>query len=73
MGFSIFRWGLLPDATGVENIYLRGLQMGLSLRNIKEVIPEVLEFAGVGSAINDFVWDLFHRYETKISYSYSLQ
>jgi ABC-type polysaccharide/polyol phosphate transport system ATPase subunit len=37
--------GMLPDATGLENIYLRGLQMGLSIREIRALIPTVVSFA----------------------------
>ena len=37
--------GMHPEATGLENIYMRGLQMGLPTREIKSLIPEVLEFS----------------------------
>ena len=37
--------GMHPEATGLENIYLRGLQMGLSLQKIQTLIPEVLAFS----------------------------
>lgn len=37
--------GMIGEATGLENIYLRGLQMGLSLRQIKDLVPEVLSFS----------------------------
>lgn len=37
--------GMHPEATGLENIYMRGLQMGLSLQEIKSLIPEVVAFA----------------------------
>ena len=37
--------GMRPEATGLENIYLRGLQMGLSTKQVRELIPEVLEFS----------------------------
>ncbi|WP_083649326.1 ABC transporter ATP-binding protein [Salaquimonas pukyongi] len=37
--------GMHPDATGLENIYLRGLQMGLGLKEIRLLIPQVLEFS----------------------------
>jgi len=45
--------GINPRATGVENIYLRGLQMGLSIDQIKSMLPEVIEFADIGASIND--------------------
>lgn len=37
--------GMMPEATGLENIYLRGYQMGLSSRRIRTLIPQVLEFS----------------------------
>ncbi|MEP3437295.1 MAG: hypothetical protein ABJN75_11005, partial [Hoeflea sp.] len=36
---------LHPEATGLENIYLRGLQMGLRLKEIRALIPTVLDFS----------------------------
>ena len=43
--------GMHPDATGLENIYLRGLQMGLGLKEIRALIPEVLEFSELAGDI----------------------
>jgi ABC-type polysaccharide/polyol phosphate transport system ATPase subunit len=37
--------GMHPEATGLENIYLRGLQMGLSLKQIGALVPEVIAFS----------------------------
>tara|TARA_R110002020_G_scaffold40118_2_gene118687 strand:- start:29026 stop:29826 length:801 start_codon:yes stop_codon:yes gene_type:complete len=37
--------GMHPEATGLENIYMRGLQMGLRLKEIRALIPSVLEFS----------------------------
>lgn len=59
-GLFNFKMGMSDNATGVENIYLRGLQMGLSLKKIKSILPEVIEFAEIGSAIND----VFSTYST---------
>ena len=44
--------GMLSEATGVENIYLRGLQMGLSLAKIRELIPEIMAFCELDADIN---------------------
>jgi len=52
--------GMNPQATGLENIYLRGLQMGLKLGDIKSRIPDVVEFADIGDAMND----IFANYST---------
>ena len=43
--------GMNPEATGLENIYLRGLQMGLNLKEIKRLVPEVVEFSELHEAI----------------------
>jgi ABC-type polysaccharide/polyol phosphate transport system ATPase subunit len=39
--------GFHPNATGRENVYLNGLLMGLSRNEIKQRIPEIIEFAGI--------------------------
>lgn len=44
--------GMHPEATGLENIYMRGLQMGLGLREIRDLIPEVLEFSELSDEID---------------------
>ncbi|MDJ0514475.1 MAG: ABC transporter ATP-binding protein [Methyloceanibacter sp.] len=43
--------GMLNDATGLENIYMRGLQMGLDLDEIKALVPGIVEFTELGDAI----------------------
>ena len=45
--------GLQDAATGLENIYLRGLSMGLSLAEIRSMVPEIVEFSQLGEAIYD--------------------
>lgn len=44
--------GMQPEATGLENIYMRGLQMGLGLRAIRDLVPEVLEFSELAEHID---------------------
>lgn len=44
--------GMHEEATGLENLYLRGLQMGLSLRRILQLVPDVSEFSELGDALN---------------------
>ena len=43
--------GMNPEATGLENLYLRGVQMGLRLSDIKELVPEIVAFTELGEAI----------------------
>ena len=40
-------------ATGLENIYLRGLSMGMTLGEISEKLPEIVEFSELGDAVYD--------------------
>lgn len=44
--------GMQPEATGLENIYMRGLQMGLNLKQIKKLIPEIINFAELEEVID---------------------
>jgi ABC-type polysaccharide/polyol phosphate transport system ATPase subunit/uncharacterized protein YndB with AHSA1/START domain len=45
--------GFRGEATGLENIYLRGLSMGMSLTEIRERVAEIAEFSELGEAIYD--------------------
>lgn len=45
--------GMRPTATGIENIYLRGLQMGMSISEVSNVVQNVVDFAGIGNHIHD--------------------
>jgi ABC-type polysaccharide/polyol phosphate transport system ATPase subunit len=40
--------GLDPELTGYENIFLRGLILGLSKAEIKKITPDIEEFAQLG-------------------------
>lgn len=40
--------GIEPDATGIENILLRGLVLGRSRQEIARARPEISEFSGLG-------------------------
>ena len=40
--------GIEPDATGLENITLRGLVMGLSKKEVDQLLPGISEFSGLG-------------------------
>lgn len=44
--------GIEMDATGLENISLRGLIMGLSAAQIRGLIPEITEFSGLGGYLS---------------------
>lgn len=40
--------GMDQEATGIENIYLRGLVLGLSREQIEDQIDDITEFTGLG-------------------------
>ncbi|MDR8051208.1 ABC transporter ATP-binding protein [Burkholderia cenocepacia] len=44
--------GMDPEATGYENIFLRGVVMGLKPREIEEKIDEIAEFSELGDYLN---------------------
>lgn len=52
--------GMNQEATGLENIYMRGLQMGLTLSEIKERVPDILSF----SELEDAIEKPFNTYST---------
>jgi ABC-type polysaccharide/polyol phosphate transport system ATPase subunit len=41
--------GMDPDATGIENIWLRGAMLGLSKQQINESLDDIAEFTELGS------------------------
>lgn len=47
-----FTSGINPELSGYENIYLRGLLIGLSRREIRERVQEVAEFSELGEFLN---------------------
>jgi len=44
--------GIEPDATGEENIYLRGLVMGLSRGEVAGVFEDICSFSGLGDYLS---------------------
>ncbi|ABI66770.1 ABC transporter related protein [Maricaulis maris MCS10] len=45
--------GFVPEATGWENIFLRGAVMGLSLKEAGSLAPSIIEFAQLGDWIHE--------------------
>ena len=56
MGFFSTQSGILADATGLENIYLRGIELGLSLSQIRSRIDSIVEFSGLGAHLDKPVY-----------------
>jgi len=44
--------GMDAEVTGLENIFLRGQLMGLSRRQIYDLVDDVADFAGIGDFLN---------------------
>lgn len=44
--------GIEADATGYENIMLRGLVMGMNKTQVDELTPSIAEFSGLGDYLN---------------------
>lgn len=52
--------GMSMEGTGLENIYLRGLQMGLNMKEIRTYVPHVIEF----SELEDHIHRPINTYST---------
>lgn len=44
--------GLHPELTGIENIYLNGAIYGMSRKEVKDKLPDIVEFSGLGKFIS---------------------
>jgi lipopolysaccharide transport system ATP-binding protein len=44
--------GMDSEATGYENIRMRGIMMGLTLKQIKSIEEEIADFSGLGDFLN---------------------
>ena len=44
--------GFEKSASGYENIFLRGMLLGMSRREIEKAVPEILSFANLGDSIH---------------------
>lgn len=44
--------GMSPEASGLQNIYLSGLVAGASRKQIKQILPDIMSFTGLGDYIH---------------------
>ncbi len=52
--------GFNPEYTGIENIYLNGTMMGYSEEEMKERVPDIIDFADIG----DFIYQPVKSYSS---------
>lgn len=52
--------GMHPDLSGIENIYMNGTILGLSIRELKRQIPRIVEFSG----LEDFIHAPVKKYSS---------
>lgn len=45
--------GMNPEASGLENIYLRGLYMGMPIKVMRALVDEIVEFSELEKSINN--------------------
>lgn len=44
--------GFRPEASGMENIYLNGIMLGFSKKEVEEQIPKIIDFSELGDFID---------------------
>jgi ABC-type polysaccharide/polyol phosphate transport system ATPase subunit len=52
--------GLKPEATGIENILLSGVSLGLTHGRVRKMVPEIVEFTELG----DYIYMPLRTYST---------
>ncbi len=64
--------GFVPNMTGIENIYLTGLLLGMSQTQIENCVNEIINYADIGSSINDQVASYSSGMRSRLAFSISL-
>ncbi len=64
--------GFDPELTGIENIYLKALSMGIPRDSITERINDIIEFADIGDHINDPVRTYSSGMKSRLGFAVSV-
>ncbi len=64
--------GFDPELTGIENIYLKALSMGIPKENITARIDDIIEFADIGDHINDPVRTYSSGMKSRLGFAVSV-
>ena len=64
--------GFDPELTGIENIYLKALSMGIPRETIQERIDEIIAFADIGDHINDPVRTYSSGMKSRLGFAVSV-
>ena len=63
--------GMDPESTGYENIKLRGLFLGLTLKQVRERQDEIADFSGLGDYLNLPIRTYSSGMQTRLAFSIS--
>lgn len=61
--------GFHPDLTGIENIYLNGMLLGMQKREVDKKINEIIEFADIGNFIDAPIFTYSQGMKLRIGFS----
>jgi lipopolysaccharide transport system ATP-binding protein len=61
--------GFHPYLTGRENIFLQGTILGMTNRQIRELIPTIVEFAGIESAVDRQLWTYSSGMQSRLGFA----
>ena len=61
--------GFDGQSTGYENIFRRGLVIGLSFKKIKSIVEDVIDYAELRPVINDQVWTYSSGMQMRLAFA----